>query len=308
MKLIIDTDPGVDDAMAFYYAHAHPDIDLLALTTVFGNVTISDATRNALWLTQNAQASTKVYQGAASPLSIPPNPPSDFVHGPRGFGTVDIPDPEGHAQAESAVDYLVGIARKYPGEITVCAIGPLTNIALAVQKDAGFISNLKQLVIMGGVLRAKGNVSDVAEANFWNDPHAANIVLTAPGAGHIITVGLDITDKIAFTAADFHHLAQSSPQAGGFLKAIGAFYLSFYESRSGVAECSLHDPSAVIACLHPEFFKIETHPVAVTTSGKAIGQMHITADESKPRKSHICVGGDIQMIKGHFIKITQLNP
>jgi len=308
MKLIIDTDPGVDDAMAFYYAHAHPDIELLALTTIFGNVTIEDATRNALWLTESVTASTKVYQGADKPLSISPNPPSDFVHGPRGFGTVNIPNPKGSAQAESASDYLVDIARKHPGDITVCAIGPLTNIALAVQKDPQFISNLKQLVIMGGVLRAKGNVSDVAEANFWNDPHAAHIVLTAPGGGHIITVGLDITDKIAFTAVDFDNLAQTSPKAGGFLKAIGAFYLSFYESRSGRAECSLHDPSAVIACLHPEFFEIETHKLAVTTSGDAIGQMHITSQPQLTRKSHICVDGDIKIIKSNFIEITGLNP
>jgi len=307
MKLIIDTDPGVDDAMGFYYAHAHPDIELLALTTIFGNVTIEDATRNALWLTESVAASTQVYQGADKPLSIPPNPPSDFVHGPRGFGTVNITDPKGRAQAESAADYLVNIARQHPGSITVCAIGPLTNIALAVQKDPQFISNLHQLVIMGGVLRAKGNVSEVAEANFWNDPHAAHIVLTAPGSGDIITVGLDVTDKIAFTAADFDDLAKNSPKAGGFLKAIGAFYLSFYESRSGRAECSLHDPSAIIACLHPEYFDIETHRVAVATSGEAIGQMYITAKPQLTRPSHICVGGDVQVIKNNFIEITSLN-
>lgn len=307
MKLIIDTDPGVDDAMAFYYAHAHPDIELLALTTVFGNVTIENATRNALWLTESAMASTQVYQGAAKPLSITPNPPSDFVHGPRGFGTVDIADPMGRMQPQSAADYLVDMARTYPGEVTVCAIGPLTNIALAIEKDPRFMSNLKQLVIMGGVLHAKGNVSDVAEANFWNDPHAANIVLTAPGTSPIITVGLDITDNIAFTAADFDNLAMTSPKAGGFLKAIGAFYLDFYESRTGRAECSLHDPSAVIACLYPEFFNIETQPVAVTTSGEAIGQMHISKTPNG-RKSHICVGGDVDVIKTNFITVTSRNP
>jgi inosine-uridine nucleoside N-ribohydrolase len=307
MKLIIDTDPGIDDAMAYYYAHAHPDIELLALTTIFGNVTIDNAVRNALWLTESSGAATQVYKGAAKPLSMAPNPPSDFVHGPRGFGEVKIPDPERQAEAGSAADYLVEMARAHPDDITVCAIGPLTNIALAIEKDPHFIANLKQLVIMGGVLRAKGNVSDVAEANFWNDPHAANIVLTAPNRGNVICVGLDITDKIAFTAVDFEDLAHQSPKAGGFLKAIGAFYLSFYESRSGRSECSLHDPSAVIACLHPEVFDIETHRVAVTTSGKAIGQMHILTSSAAPL-SHICVGGDAAMIKDNFMSITGRNP
>uniref|UniRef100_A0AAN0M9V0 Nucleoside hydrolase n=1 Tax=Yoonia rhodophyticola TaxID=3137370 RepID=A0AAN0M9V0_9RHOB len=95
MKLIIDTDPGIDDAMAYFYAHAHPDIDLVALTTVFGNVTTDDATRNALWLTQMSKARTEVYQGSDKPLQIVPNRPSDHVHGPHGFGDVqtDMTEP-----------------------------------------------------------------------------------------------------------------------------------------------------------------------------------------------------------------------
>ncbi len=307
MKLIIDTDPGVDDAMAFYYAHAHPQIELLALTTIFGNVTIDDALRNALWLTESVGAATKVHRGAAQPLSIPPNPPADFVHGPRGFGGIIINEPNRSAEALSAADYLISITRKHPGEITLCAVGPLTNVALAIQKDPQFLSRLQQLVIMGGTLYAKGNVSETAEANFWNDPHAAHIVLSAPQPANVITVGLDITDKIEFTAPDFDRLAQASPKAGEFLKSIGAFYLQFYQNRSGKATCSLHDPSAVIACLHPEFFTIETHGLSVAMSGDDIGQMQINTAVNA-RKSHVCVGGDVAIIKENFLNITGRNP
>ena len=104
MKMIIDTDPGVDDAMAYFYAHAHPDIDLLALTTIFGNVYIADAVRNALWLTESSQAQTEVYEGAAKPLTISPNAPSDYVHGKRGFGEVEIEEPTRKAGKQSAAD------------------------------------------------------------------------------------------------------------------------------------------------------------------------------------------------------------
>lgn len=305
MKMIIDTDPGVDDAMAYYYAHAHPDIDLLALTTIFGNVHVADATRNALWLTENSQARTHVYQGAEKPLTITPNPPSDYVHGKRGFGDVEIHDPNRQAGTRSAADYLVETAQQYPGEITLCAIGPLTNVALAVQKDAQFLSNLKQLVIMGGALDVPGNINAYAEANFWNDPHAANIVMTAEGRANVIVVGLDITNMIAFTPQDFDRLAKLSPKAGGFLKDIGAFYLSFYESRSGRRACSLHDPSAVIACLHPEVFDITSTPSEVVTRGDALGQL---LRRKHGRQSHIAIGGDAEVIKAEFLRITGLNP
>ena len=307
MKLIIDTDPGIDDAMAYFYAHACKRLDLVALTTVFGNVTVEDATRNALWLVQTSGSSANVYKGVGAPLAIPPNSPSSEVHGDRGFGTYEINEPDGHAENEDAADFLVRAARDDPGEITLCAIGPLTNVARAIQKDPDFVSNLHQLVIMGGSLDAPGNVTAHAEANFWNDPHAAEIVVNAPGNGRIVIVGLDVTDRIEVAREDFADLERASPKTGGFLQKISKFYIDFYERRSGRPYCSLHDPAAVIACHLPEAFAMEETALSVVTEGEEIGAMKRRLDGAG-HMCHVCVGVDIPAVLLEYKRITCDNP
>jgi len=307
MKLILDTDPGVDDAMAYYYAHACHALDLIGVTTVFGNVTVVDATRNALWLVQSSAGSARIYQGAATPLQIPPNAPSSEVHGPRGFGTIEVEDPAGHAEMEDAADYLVRAAGEAPGELTLCAVGPLTNVARAIEKDPGFVSNLHQLVIMGGALDVPGNVTSFAEANFWNDPHAANAVVNAPGAGRVVIVGLDVTGAVELTRDDFAEVEKASPIAGGFLRKIAAFYIDFYESRSGRPACSLHDPSAVIACHKPDLFKMEETALTVTVEGEQIGNMERAA-QNGGRKCHVCVGVDTAAVISEYMSVVSQNP
>lgn len=305
MKLILDTDPGIDDAMAFYYAHMSEGLELHALTTVFGNVTTADATQNALWLGESVGVDMPVYPGAERPLQIVPNEPSDYVHGPHGFGDVEIKTPLGRAQETSAAAFLAAEAAAHPGEITVCAVGPLTNIALAIEIDPNFVANLKQLVIMGGSLDAGGNVSAAAEANFWNDPHAAQKVLTAPGGGEIVIVGLDVTTKVAFGEADYTAIAQGAPKAGGFLKEIGAFYMRFYESVTGAYQAFLHDPAAVIAVESPELFEMVEVPLNVVVEGEDIGGM--VRDESVARRCKVCIGVQDQDVLRQYIDVTSRN-
>lgn len=307
MKLILDTDPGVDDAMAFFYAHASPELDLIALTTVFGNVTTVDATRNALWMTAFSGSQAKVYKGAARPLQILPHPPSDYVHGKHGFGDFDIGKFEGQAEPEAAADFLVRAAREAPGEITLCAVGPLTNVALAIQKDPDFISNLAQLVVMGGSLDAGGNVGPYAEANFWNDPHAANIVVNAPGEGKIVIVGLDVTGTIEFTAADFDALAAASPLSGDFLRQIGQFYMNFYKSKTGRMSCHMHDPTAVIACVKPQFLDMQAVALHVVLEGEKIGML-ARREVQAGRKCLVCMGVDPAPVIADFMQTLAHNP
>lgn len=299
MKLILDTDPGVDDAMAYFYAHGQKDIELVALTTIYGNVTIKDATQNALWLTEYSNAACKVYQGSAVPLEITPNAPADFVHGAHGFGDYEIGEVMGSAQAETAADYLVRAAQETPGELTLCAVGPLTNVAMAIQKDPDFVSNLAQLVIMGGSLDAGGNVGEYAEANFWNDPHAANIVVNAPGGGRIIIVGLDVTSQIECLESDFEDVAKAAPRAGGFLSEIGQFYMRFYKSKTGRMSCHMHDPTAVIACLKPEFISLEETSLSVVTEGEKIGMLARRTDQNG-RKCFVAMGVDAQAVMAEY--------
>jgi len=307
MKLIIDTDPGIDDAMAYCYAHASPDVEVLALTTVFGNVTIDNADRNSLWLTQVTKASTRVFRGADSPVKIPNHPPATHVHGENGLGNFETGPLQDCCEAESAPDYLVRMAREFPGEITVCAIGPLTNVAHAIEKDPDFITKLRQLVIMGGSLREGGNVTAHAEANFWHDPHAANAVLNAPGSGNIIVVGLDVTHKVRIGPESFQRFADNAPQIGGFLQNIGDFYLNFYEATHGSRRCSLHDPCAVIACIHPELFTMEGHRLAVITSGEKSGMM-IIQDADVGRVCQVCTNVQDERVITEFEQVVVQNP
>lgn len=269
IKLIIDTDPGVDDAMAIFYAAAAPDIELLGLTTIFGNVTVEMATRNALRLVEAAGLDVPVAAGAKTPLVLPPFTPSFNVHGDEGFGDIPAEIPKGQALGESAADFLCRMARAHKGELVLCPIGPLTNIAAAIQQDPEFTQNVQRIVLMGGSYREGGNITPYAEANIYHDPHAADIVF-ASGA-RLEMVGLDVTHRITCKPDDFEAMAAASPRLGGMLQDMSHFYLKFYASVGKLDGCSLHDPAAVIACTHPHLFTAEALPIEVTCEGEESG-------------------------------------
>jgi inosine-uridine nucleoside N-ribohydrolase len=158
--VIYDTDPGVDDAMALYYALAHPDIELLGITTSYGNVTAPQATANALYLTQLAGRNIPVAQGAQQPLVKHAEAPPDFIHGADGLGNLPSRAPAtGQVDPRSAAQFIVDMARQHPGQITLVPVGPLTNMALALQLEPRLPHLLKQVVIMGGAIAARRRCS-----------------------------------------------------------------------------------------------------------------------------------------------------
>ncbi len=268
-KLIIDTDPGIDDAMAIFYAIAEPSIELLGLTTIFGNVTTPTATRNALRLVEMAGLGIPVAEGAPKPQDLPPFPPASEVHGDEGFGPIPAETPKGGAVDEPAAEFLVRMAREHKGELVLCPVGPLTNIAAAIRLDPDFATNCKRIVLMGGSLRAGGNITAHAEANLYHDPHAGAEVFASGGT--LAMVGLDVTDRILCRPHHFEALAKASPKFGGFLNGMSGFYMDFYRKVRQLDGCSLHDPAAVIACVAPELFTWEDHPLDVTLDGDAMG-------------------------------------
>jgi inosine-uridine nucleoside N-ribohydrolase len=289
VKLIIDTDPGIDDAMAIFWAAASPDIELLGLTSVFGNVTVDIATRNALRLLEWVGVDAPVAAGARAPQAMPPFKPSSHVHGGEGFGDLPAQDPKGRALDESAAEFLVRMARTHSGELVLCPIGPLTNIAEAIRLDPNFVGHLKRMVIMGGSVDEGGNITPYAEANIYHDPHAAAEVFAS--GGPILMVGLDVTHQTLCTAGDFSEMAASAPNLGGLLQEMGKFYLHFYETVGKFEGCSLHDPAAVIACVYPELFTTRSTPISVDTEGESIGQTR--ADPSASfRNTDVCFGVD----------------
>ena len=299
LKLIIDTDPGIDDAMAIFYAISSPENDLLGLTTVFGNVTTPKATRNALYLLEQAGIEIPVAEGLHRPRIGPPFPPTSAVHGAEGFGTLAVPTPQRRALVETAPEYLVRMARAHQGELLLCPIGPLTNIAAAMELDPSFCSNLKGMVVMGGSLRAGGNITPAAEANFYHDPHAADFVLRH--GCNITLVGLDVTNRVICPRSFFARLASESPKMGGLLHDMAEFYIDFYETVGKFAGCGMHDPSALVACIAPELFTTEPHALRVTLSGDRSGEMIIVAN-STAQPVNVCTDVQAEAVKQNFFK------
>ena len=274
--VIYDTDPGVDDAMALYYALAHPDIDVIGITTTFGNVTVDQALTNALYLTQIANRQIPVTRGVKRPwLKAGEHPPA-HIHGADGLGnlatrvaTNNQPDPRSSAQ------FIVDMARSRPGEITLVAVGPLGNLALALKLEPGLPQLIKEVIIMGGTIAEGGNVSPVAEANIWNDPHAADQVFTA--GWKLTMVGLDVTHRVIMPVALFQTIAQHHRHlATDVLLHAVDFYANFYSGLyphvAKIHGCFGHDVLAFIYLTNPELFTLAHGRVRVATEGMAQGQ------------------------------------
>ncbi len=272
-KIIIDTDPGIDDALALGFALYHPNLEVMGLTTIFGNVSAGLATENALRLCELTGQSVSVAQGADSPLHIAPNQLADFVHGKNGFGNIELPVPKLKASTLSAAELIVSVVEQHPGEVTIVAVGPLTNIALALQLSPAIAGKVAEVVIMGGAFHCDGNVTAYAEANIWNDPHAAQIVFNADWP--IVAHGLDVTLQINFTTNYLDGLASNSPKVGGFLRDAAQFYIEFYERERKIDGCCPHDLLALAYVTNPEWFTLESGAIAVATDGKTLGNTTI---------------------------------
>jgi len=283
-KIILDTDPGIDDAQAIAFAIAHPDIELLGLTTVFGNATVDITTQNALIILEKfAQPSVPVARGAGEPLQQTRYPAPAFVHGEDGLGNLNLPVPNTSALEETAAQFIVRSANEHPGEISLVAIGPLTNIAQAVALDPKLPSKIKELVIMGGTYKQAGNVTPLAEANFFNDPHAADQVLAHNWPAYV--VGLDVTLQTLLSDRDLAEIREHSGAAGEFLWHSGQFYIDFYTSRLSpddptVRRCAMHDASALVYLIEQNAFEFVCGPARVVNDGLACGQLSIDLESA----------------------------
>ena len=270
-RLIIDTDPGIDDAMAIAAACAAPELDLVALTTVFGNHRIDVTTGNAQRvLDYLGHADIPVLQGASLPLLRPLSEPATFVHGDDGLGDLDLPSPSvPHRDDRSAAHHIVEAALDAPGSLTVAAIGPLTNLALALRLEPRLVDAIDHLVVMGGAVFVPGNVTPCAEANIWNDPEAAEIVF---GSGLPITmIGLDVTHQILASDGWLDRLAKCETPAAQLVCRTAPTYLRFHQEVDGTRGMYCHDVATIAYLLRPDLFETRPMPVRVVCDGFAAG-------------------------------------
>ncbi len=271
-KVIFDTDPGVDDAMALLFLHHHPEIDLLGVTTVFGNATIETTTRNALFLKREWKIDAPVARGAGEtfiPHRVSHEPPK-LIHGDDGLGNIGVPDViDLPLDPRPAHRFIVETVRANPGEVTLVAVGRMTNLANALKEDPEIVSLVKEVVVMGGAFDINGNVTPAAEANIHGDPEAADMVFTA--SWPVVIVGLDVTTKTVMTRrqlADIRDAAGSS--RARLLFDLSQFYIKFYESRvpDGMV---VHDSCACVYVVAPELFTTRSGSVRVVCGGIADG-------------------------------------
>ena len=271
-KIIIDTDPGIDDAMAILAALHAPELKVLGLTTVFGNTEVELCSLNALRLVElEGNDHIPVAQGCGQPMVHDIISFSAGVHGKDGFGNTNLPLPHGKLDPRHAAQFIIDTVKANPHEVILAPLGPLTNIAMAYRLEPRIAPLVKEVVLMGGCAFALGNISAVAEANIYHDPHAAEVVFAAPWK--VTMVGLDVTTKIVMRPDYFEKLYAAGNPAVELLEKIQPCYQAFHEQIYGLkGAIHTHDPAVIAYLLAPELFRCEAMPVYVVTEGLCLGK------------------------------------
>jgi inosine-uridine nucleoside N-ribohydrolase len=279
-RVIIDTDPGTDDAMAILLALNSPEIRVEAITIVAGNVTAAVGLENGLGIASLAgRCDVPVAKGAQGPLHgrLITEP---FWNGPNGLGGAELPASRCKADPHFGPDLIIELVHKYPHEITLIPVGPETNVALAVLKDPSIVPLVKGVVLMGGSISG-GNVNGAAEFNVFCDPEAADVVFNA--GWPVTMVGLDVTEITLMKNADVAKLAQNAGPQAKFAVAVARFQIGLYQG-TGFGGGAIHDALAVGAAIDPSFLKAKAMHVDVETAGRyargeTIGNRHGTVDK-----------------------------
>ena len=272
-KVIFDTDPGVDDAMALLFLHNHPEIDLIGITTVFGNASIETTTRNALFLKQAWKIDAPIAKGANE--TYDPSRPHvgwpTFIHGDDGLGNIGVPETvDLPVDPRPAHRFIIETVRANPGEVTIVAVGRMTNLAVALREDPGIAGLVKAVVIMGGAFDRPGNITPAAEANIHGDPEAADVVMGA--AWKVIVVGLDVTMKTVMTRKRLAELTAKNGKHLKLLSDISQFYIDFYGQHVKDEGMVVHDSCACVYVVAPELFRTRSGAIRVVCGGIADGQ------------------------------------
>lgn len=266
-KVIIDTDTGVDDGMGLIYGIISPELEIVGVTTSFGNVDVDKVTRNTAIILERLEVDAPLGKGAGRGLGGLTPVFNPEIHGDDGFGNAFLPDPDYRTLTPTtAAQLTVDLARKHPGEITWIGLGPITNLALALLLEPALPTLLTRIVWMGGAVTVPGNVTPVAEADALHDPEALALVLDQ--AWDFLQIGLDVTDNTIFEKQHLDRVQASSSAAAELVAAGAPSYMSFYEPILGRYACAMHSPLTVAVVAHPDLITDEiTATMHVETAG-----------------------------------------
>ncbi len=300
LRVLLDVDTGVDDALALMLALRSPELEVLGITTVHGNASVARCTANTLLVLEILGApAIPVVEGAAAPLTRVPFTAAE-VHGADGLGGVTPRYPAPTRQArQGAADFLLEMVRQFPGELTLIATGPLTNVAKAIQRDAGEMRRLRGLTAMGGAIRVPGNVGPTTEFNFAVDPEAAAIVVAA--GLPLLLVPLDVTERVVLSRGMVDGFS-----GGGhlrpFVREVTAATMAFHREHEGVDGMFLHDPLAVGIVLDPSLVRGQPMAVGVECRGELTAGMTV-ADLRRRSRAPPTATVCLEVEAAHFLDL-----
>jgi inosine-uridine nucleoside N-ribohydrolase len=272
-KVIFDTDPGIDDAMALLFLDRHPEIDLIGITTTFGNASIETTTRNAQFLKREWRIDAPIAKGygqkylATGEIYSYPT----YVHGEDGLGNIDLPEAIDDVALDPrpAHQFIIDTVRANPGEVTIVAVGRMTNLANALKEAPDIVGLVKEVVMMGGAFDVPGNVTPAAEANIHGDALAADVVMTALWT--VVAIGLDVTLKTVMSRPTLAALAEQGGPDVALLDRLSQFYIDFYHDH--VADSMVvHDTCACVYVVARELFTTRSGSIRVVIDGAGEGK------------------------------------
>jgi len=302
-RVILDTDPGIDDALAFLLLAASPEILLEAITVTHGNTTVDKCAKNALQIAQLCNlVNVPIARGASEPL-VKTLSVAEETHGDGGLGYAVLPEPVLKLSAMPAVELIINLVHKYPGEITLLCIGPMTNLALAILSDPSIVPLIKDVVYMGGTIHAPGNATPSSEYNVFCDPHAFDVVIRAGMA--FTLVPLDVTYECLFQKRHMDRIQSKNPSVRKFIDDSTRFYMEFHDEYQSIDGCAINDPLAAALLIKPDLVEYFDYHVTVELKGDhnvaKTSADHFKATGKAPN-SKVAMKVDVEAFMDFFIE------
>jgi inosine-uridine nucleoside N-ribohydrolase len=303
MKLILDTDPGIDDALAFILLKAMPEVSLQAITVTHGNTTVEKCTTNALKLVELlGMTDIPIAMGATEPL-VKTLSVAEETHGDTGLGHAVLPDPSTKIASKNAANLIIDIVNANPGEITILCIGPVTNLALALLKDPTLRKKIKNVVSMAGTIHYPGNATPSSEYNVFCDPESFDILLRS--GIDLTNDPLDVTYKCLFTKSHVDRLKDAREDIRSFIDRSTAFYMEFHAEYQGIEGCAINDPLAAAILVKPELVTLRDYYVDIELSGEfttaKLSADHFTATGNTPN-AKVAMEVNVEAFMDFFIE------